>query len=102
MNAQIRIGEEFAAYRVESLLGRGGMGTVYLARHLRLDRPVALKVLDPALAADERFRDRFLRESRAAAAMNHPNVVPLYDADRVGDVLFLAMRHVEGPDPGRL
>jgi DNA-binding beta-propeller fold protein YncE len=102
MSTEIRIGEEFAGYRIDSLLGRGGMGTVYLARHLRLDRAVALKVLDPALAADERFRERFLRESRAAAAMNHPNVVPLYDADQVGDVLFLAMRYVEGGDLGSL
>jgi tRNA A-37 threonylcarbamoyl transferase component Bud32/streptogramin lyase len=102
MSTEIRVGEEFAGYRVESLLGQGGMGTVYLARHLRLERKVALKVLDPRLAADERFRERFLRESRVAAGMNHPNIVPLYDADRVGDVLFLAMRYVEGTDLGSI
>jgi serine/threonine protein kinase/DNA-binding beta-propeller fold protein YncE len=75
---------------------------VYLARHLRLERKVALKVLDPQLAADERFRERFLRESRLAADMNHPNIVPVYDADQVGEVLFLAMRYVEGTDLGSL
>jgi streptogramin lyase len=102
MGTEIRVGEEFGGYRIESLLGRGGMGAVYLARHLRLDRMVALKVLDPELARDEGFRERFLRESRLAAALNHPNIVPVHDADQSGEVLFLSMRYVEGSDLGTL
>jgi len=91
------VGETFGGYRVESLLGRGGMGTVYLATHERLARKVALKVIAPELARDEGFRARFLRESQLAAALDHPNVIPIYDADEVDGVLYLAMRFVEGP-----
>jgi hypothetical protein len=91
------IGETFGGYRVQSLLGRGGMGTVYLATHERLARKVALKVIAPELARDEGFRARFLRESQLAAALDHPNVIPIYDADEVDGVLYLAMRFVEGP-----
>ena len=91
------VGETFGGYRVESLLGRGGMGTVYLATHERLARKVALKVIAPELAQDEGFRARFLRESQLAAALDHPNVIPIYDADEVDGVLYLAMRFVEGP-----
>jgi serine/threonine protein kinase len=77
-----RIGNELAGYRVEALVGRGGMGVVYRARDLALDRPVALKVLPPELAADGRFRDRFLRESQLAASIDHPNVIPVYTRAR--------------------
>jgi hypothetical protein len=90
-------GEIFGGYRIESLLGRGGMGTVFLATHERLGRRVALKVISPELARDEGFRDRFLRESQLAAALDHPNVIPIYDADEVDGVLYLAMRFVDGP-----
>jgi serine/threonine-protein kinase len=72
------------------------MGTVYLATHERLGRKVALKVIVPELAHDEEFRVRFLRESQLAASLDHPNVIPIYDADEVDGVLFLAMRYVSG------
>ena len=90
-------GDEFGPYRIESVLGRGGMGTVYLATHERLERRVAVKVIAPALADDPDFRARFLRESRLAASLDHPHVIPIYDADEVDGVLFLAMRFVNGP-----
>ena len=93
-----RLGTEVAGYRVEQLLGRGGMSSVYLAEHLRLHRKVALKILAPELAHDERFRERFLRESQLAASLDHPNIVPIYDADEAGGVLYIAMRWVEGTD----
>jgi YVTN family beta-propeller protein len=92
------IGTELAGYRIERMLGRGGMSSVYLAEHLRLHRKVALKLLAPERAADERFRERFLRESQIAASLDHPNVVPLYDADEADGVLYIAMRYVEGSD----
>jgi predicted Ser/Thr protein kinase len=91
------VGETFGPYRVESILGRGGMGTVYLATHARLERRVALKVIVPGLADDDAFRERFLRESRLVASLDHPHVVPVYDADDVDGVLFIAMRYVPGP-----
>jgi YVTN family beta-propeller protein len=87
-----------SAYQVEELIGRGGMGEVYLARDPRLDRPVALKVLGADLAGDERFRERLLRESRLAAALDHPNVVPIYEAGEAEGRLFIAMRYVDGAD----
>src|SRR5215216_738944 len=93
-----RIGSELAGYRIERLIARGGMASVYLAEHLRLHRKVALKLLAPELAADERFRERFLRESQLAASLDHPNVVPIYDADEADGVLYIAMRYVEGSD----
>ena len=75
-----RVGTELAGYRIESLLGRGGMSVVYLAEDLRLKRNVALKLLAAGLAEDESFRDRFLRESQLAASIDHPNIVPIYEA----------------------
>ena len=86
-----RIGTEIAGYRVESLLGRGGMSVVYLAEHVRLGRRVALKLLAPMLSDDETYRDRFQRESRRAAELDHPNVVPIFDAGEVDGQLFIAM-----------
>jgi serine/threonine protein kinase len=91
------VGETFGGYAIESLLGRGGMGAVYLATHARLARKVALKVIAPELAHDEGFRARFLRESQLAASLEHPNVIPIYDAGEVDGTLFLAMRYVSGP-----
>ena len=91
------VGETFGAYTIESLLDRGGMGAVYLAMHSRLERKVALKVIAPELADDEDFRARFLRESQLAASLDHPNVIPIYDADEIDGVLYLAMRYVGGP-----
>jgi serine/threonine protein kinase len=87
-----------SAYQVEELIGRGGMGEVYLARDRRLDRPVALKVLGADLAGDDRFRERLLRESRLAAGLDHPNVVPIYEAGEAEGRLFIAMRYVDGTD----
>jgi tRNA A-37 threonylcarbamoyl transferase component Bud32 len=96
--ADSRIGTELAGYRVEALLGRGGMSVVYLAEHLRLKRKVALKLLAPELAKDPGFRERFLRESELAASLDHPNVVPVYDAGAADDLLYIAMRYVDGLD----
>jgi serine/threonine protein kinase len=92
------VGSELAGYRIERLLGRGGMGVVYLAEDLRLKRKVALKLLSPVLAQDDEFRARFLHESELAAALDHPNIVPIYEAGEVEDRLFIAMRYVEGSD----
>ena len=93
-----RVGTELAGYRIESLLGLGGMSVVYLAEDLRLGRRVALKLLAADLAEDESFRDRFLEESRLAASIDHPNIVPIYEAGVTEDLLFIAMRYVEGGD----
>jgi len=93
-----RIGTELAGYRIESVIGRGGMGVVYLAEHLQLQRKVALKILAPELAGDERFRSRFLRESQLAASIDHPNVITVHDAGEANGVLYIAMRFVEGTD----
>ena len=92
------LGTRLASYRVDELIGRGGMGEVYRAFDLRLERPVALKLLAPALSDDERFRERMLRESRLAAGLDHPNVVPVYEAGEEGGHLFIAMRYVDGVD----
>src|SRR4051795_13684682 len=85
-------------YEIEGWLGRGGMSVVYLADDLRLKRKVALKLLAPELAEDERFRERFLRESQLAASIDHPNVVPIYDTGEVDGLLYIAMRFVPGTD----
>jgi serine/threonine protein kinase len=91
-------GTEVAGYRIVRTLGRGGMSVVYLAEHDWLQRKVALKVLAPHLAEDEGFRERFVRESRLAASLDHPNVIPIYEAGASGGELFIAMRFIEGPD----
>jgi serine/threonine-protein kinase len=87
-----------ARYQVEETLGAGGMAVVYRARDEELGRLVALKVLAPALAADEEFRRRFTAESRAAAAVDHPHIIPVYEAGQAGWALFIAMRLVTGGD----
>ena len=94
----LNAGAIIAGYRVESEVGRGSMGTVYLAHELALERAVALKVLVPELARDERFRERFLSESRLAASLEHPHIVPIYSAGEDDGHLFIAMRYVEGRD----
>jgi streptogramin lyase len=91
-------GTDFVGYRMEEVIGRGGMGVVYRAHDLRLKRTVALKLIAPELAFDERFRERFARETELAMALEHPNVVPIYDAGEVDGHLYLAMRLVEGTD----
>ena len=90
------VGDTLGGYTLESLLGRGGMGSVYLATHVRLGRRAALKVIAPEFAHDDDFRARFLREARLAASLDHPHVIPVYDAGEVGGVLFIAMRYVQG------
>ena len=92
------VGEEFAGYRLVSVLGRGGMSIVFLAENPRLGNVIALKVLDPALASDDIFRTRFLEESRIAASMNHPNVIPIHDMGSSDGLLYIAMRCVTGTD----
>ena len=96
------VGSELAGYRIEALIGRGGMGAVYRAQEAGLERKVALKVIAPELAQDARFRDRFLRESQIAASLDHPHVIPIYQAGEKEGVLYLAMRYVEGTDLAKL
>ncbi len=96
--AEPDVGSTLAGYRLDALIARGGMGVVYRATHLALDRPVALKVIARQLAADPGFRDRFLRESRLAARLDHPAVVPVYDAREEDGELIVAMRYVAGGD----
>jgi streptogramin lyase/predicted Ser/Thr protein kinase len=98
----LSVGVEFAGFQIEELLGRGGMGTVYRVRDLALDHERALKVLEPALARDDAFRERFRRESRLAAQLEDRAVVPIYRAGEEGGRLFIAMRLVRGPDLHRL
>jgi serine/threonine-protein kinase len=95
---EIRIGSDFVGYRIDELIGRGGMGVVYRAYDLRLKRMVALKLMSRELALDERFRERFSREAELAMSLEHPNVVPVHDAGDIDGRLYLAMRYVEGTD----
>ena len=95
---RIAPGDIVAGYEIEALVGRGGMGDVYRARDVRLERPVALKLLTEALSDDEGFRERLLRESRLAASLDHPNVVPIYEAGEADGRLSIAMRYVDGTD----
>ena len=90
------IGSTLAGYEIEKRLGRGAMGTVYLARQLSLDRPVALKILAPRFSKDEDFIKSFLEEARAAGRLNHPNVVQVYDAGNEGDHHYMSMEYLEG------
>jgi serine/threonine protein kinase len=87
-----------AGYRVESRIGAGGMAMVLRARDEALGRTVALKILAPALADDVQFRERFVRESRAVAAVDHPHIIPVYAAGQASGILYLAMRFVAGGD----
>jgi serine/threonine protein kinase len=92
------IGRQVAGYRIEREIGRGGMAVVYRAQDLRLERTVALKLLAPELARNDTFRLRFTHESRAAAAIDHPHIVPVFEAGETDGVLYIAMRYVEGSD----
>jgi DNA-binding NarL/FixJ family response regulator len=96
--AELAIGSTFAGHRIDAIAGRGGMGVVYRATDLRLDRPVALKLLVPSLARDPVFRARFERECRLAAALDHPHVVPIFHAGAERGALYLTMRYIEGTD----
>jgi predicted ATPase/Tfp pilus assembly protein PilF/predicted Ser/Thr protein kinase len=95
-------GAELAGYRVTGLLGRGGMGFVYEAEHLLLRRKAALKMLAPELGGGSDFRERFIRESQTVASIDHPNIIPIYDAGDVDGLVYIAMRYVQGPDLERL
>jgi serine/threonine protein kinase len=97
-----RLGTQIAGYRIDAILGHGGMSVVYLAEDLRLNRQIALKILTPELSNDERFRERFVRESRIAARLEHPNIVPIYEAGEADGHLYLAMRYIRGTDLHRL
>uniref|UniRef100_A0AAU2JHW2 non-specific serine/threonine protein kinase n=1 Tax=Streptomyces sp. NBC_00049 TaxID=2903617 RepID=A0AAU2JHW2_9ACTN len=92
------IGKQIAGYRIESMLGRGGMAVVYSAKDLRLDRTVALKLIAPERVRDDTFRRRFTHESRVAASIDHPHIVPIFEAGETDGVLYIAMRYVSGPD----
>ncbi len=96
------VGSRIAGYRLEEQIGEGGMAVVFRARDERLQRQVALKILSPALAADEEFRRRFIRESRSAAAVDDPHIIPVFEAGDANGVLFIAMRYVPGGDVGTL
>ncbi len=96
--AQLGAGSVLAGYRIDELIGRGGMGLVYRATDLALDRVCALKVLAPELAGDERFRRRLQREMRLAASLRHPNVVAIHHAGVHDGLLFLVMDFISGPD----
>jgi predicted ATPase/Tfp pilus assembly protein PilF len=91
-------GSEVAGYQIAGLLGRGGMGFVYLAEHLLLKRKAALKTLSPELGGGEEFRERFIRESQTVASIDHPNIIPIYDAGELGGLVYIAMRYVRGLD----
>jgi tRNA A-37 threonylcarbamoyl transferase component Bud32 len=98
LGTETSVGGAFLDYRIEEPIGQGGMGVVYVANDTRLKRKVALKLMAPELAFDERFRERFVRESELAMSLEHPNVVPIYDAGEADGRLYLAMRRVDGSD----
>ncbi len=95
---QVEIGSVFAGHRIESVAGRGGMGVVYVATHLALQRRVALKLIAHELSGDDSFRERFKQESMTAASIDHPNVIPIYHAGEEDGKLYITMRYVEGTD----
>ncbi|UGT39312.1 serine/threonine protein kinase [Nocardia yamanashiensis] len=100
---RFRAGARFAGYTIERQLGAGGMGVVYLARHPRLERLVALKVLNESFADDEKARARFEREAAMITALDHPNIVPIYDRNSPDDdVLWISMKFIEGGDAAGL
>jgi serine/threonine-protein kinase len=96
--SQLAVGSQVAGYQIVEQIGRGGMAVVYRAFDTRLDRSVALKILAPELARDAAFRQRFLREMRSAAAVDHPHIVPVFDAGDAEGHLYIAMRYVSGQD----
>lgn len=98
MGDEFVIGGQLGNYLIESVIGRGGMSVVYRAKHSRLGTSVALKVLAPELSSDDSFRERFLREAQMAAAIDHPNVVPIHDMGMREGSLYIVMRYVSGGD----
>jgi serine/threonine-protein kinase len=98
VSSDARIGTELAGFRIESVIGRGGMGVVYSAEQLRYGRMVALKLLAPELTHDQQFRERFVHEWRTAARIEHPSIVPIYEAGEAEGCLYIAMRYIDGTD----
>ena len=98
MRPDPRLGTDLGPYRIESVIGRGGMGVVYLVEQPNLGRKVALKVIAPEFSEEPRAKARFLRESQMAAAIDHPNILPIHEAGELEGVLFIAMRYVLGED----
>src|SRR5215203_6089418 len=98
MALEITPGSEFAGHRIDGVAGRGGMGIVYRATDLMLDRTVALKLISPSLASDPVFRARFGHECRMAAAIDHPNVVQIFHAGEERGLLYVTMRYIQGTD----
>src|SRR6266566_993158 len=98
MQSAVRTGTVIAGFRVDSLIGEGAMGAVYLAEEVGTGRRIALKLLAPELARDDRFRQRFVRESRVASSLDHPHMVPTVAAGEHEGLLFLAMAYVDGVD----
>ncbi len=96
--SDLGLGQVLGGYRLDEVAGRGGMGVVYRASQIRLERVVALKVIAPELASDPVFRERFQREARLLASVDDPHVVPVYEADEADDQLFLSMRWIDGGD----
>src|SRR5688572_6373639 len=94
----LTLGSRFGRYRIDAIAGRGGMATVFRATDVELERPVAIKVLAAELADDPTFRERFIQEAKLIAALDHPYVVPIYEAGEVEGLLFLALRFVPGRD----
>jgi serine/threonine protein kinase len=95
-------GTTFAGYEIESVVGSGGVGVLYRARQLRLNRPVALKLVEPAIAVDPLVRERLRREARTVAALDHPNVVPLYEAGEENGAVYIVTRWIDGTELGAL
>ena len=95
---ELQPGTVFAGHRIETVAGRGGMGVVYRATQLALDRTVALKVIAAGLLEDQTVRARFVRESKIAASIDHPNVIPIYYAGEEDGIAYIAMRYVAGDD----
>ena len=97
-NTRLNPGDVVAHYEIERFIARGGMAILYQARDMHLQRRVALKLIAPDLASDDKFRRRFIQESHLAASLDHPNIIPIFAAGEADDVLYLAMRYVEGMD----
>jgi len=95
-------GSTFAGYEIEGVVGSGGVGILYRARQLRLDRPVALKLVEPDIASDAVIRERLRRETRTVAALDHPNIAPLYEAGEQDGTIYIVTRWVEGTELGEL
>jgi CheY-like chemotaxis protein/tRNA A-37 threonylcarbamoyl transferase component Bud32 len=100
--ADPRLGTEIAGYRIEERIGRGGMGVVYRAQHMNLQRRAAIKIIAPEFADTKGFRSRFIREARIAAALQHPNIVTVYDAGQAGQTLYIAMQFIRGSDLAKI